>query len=548
MALKFRFIPIYRKSAATFLIDLLLLIFVAWVWGVYDYDVDPAPTALWTLLELGALWFILRILLAILPRIRDLLTLALVLWAVIEGIWGIGQLWGWLAPGHALFRTTGSFFNSGPYGGFLATLFPLILHLWIRSHKRGAKIDSYITLIAGGVLILILPATLSRTAWIAAIASSVWVLYHDTSIFTGLRELAQKYPKRASATTALAILLIVGAGIGAIRLKQQSADGRILLWKTTLTAIRQAPINGVGLGGFPAAYGEGQSYRYRSGLMTEHEIAVAGSPEYAFNEYLRIFLEEGAIGGILFLMITLCILWIGRRNDRIGLSGSFLALSIFALASYPYSLWQFCILWIILGALSLSSWTGRSSSYFWLLACIPFLIVVYYAESAKHPYRLAEQEWHLRRLPHVGTPSEGTLNWYQSLYPQLKHNSRFIFDYGMVLNRAKLYATADSALARGMEISCDPMFLNVRGRNAHENGRYEDADTHYHSSIALLPGRVYPYYLLVRLYADSAYYHPRRLREVADSVMLIEPKVHSPAVLQMRREVRSILQKLKTDE
>jgi len=39
---------------------------------------------------------------------------------------------------------------------------------------------------------------------------------------------------------------------------------------------------------------------------TETEKRVAGSPEYAFNEYLQIFLEEGLLGILLFLLLSVC--------------------------------------------------------------------------------------------------------------------------------------------------------------------------------------------------------------------------------------------------
>lgn len=47
------------------------------------------------------------------------------------------------------------------------------------------------------------------------------------------------------------------------------------------------------LGGFPAAYAETQAEYMASGKATEQEKLVAGCPEYAFNEYLQIGLEQG---------------------------------------------------------------------------------------------------------------------------------------------------------------------------------------------------------------------------------------------------------------
>ena len=46
---------------------------------------------------------------------------------LIEAIWGFRQLQGWAYSNHSLFRLTGSFFNPGPYSGYLAITLPVAL-------------------------------------------------------------------------------------------------------------------------------------------------------------------------------------------------------------------------------------------------------------------------------------------------------------------------------------------------------------------------------------------------------------------------------------
>jgi hypothetical protein len=48
----------------------------------------------------------------------------------------------------------------------------------------------------------------------------------------------------------------------------------------------------------------------------ETEKLVAGSPKYAFNEYLRIFLEWGVVGGVLFLLTTILIILREIKNNE----------------------------------------------------------------------------------------------------------------------------------------------------------------------------------------------------------------------------------------
>jgi hypothetical protein len=54
-----------------------------------------------------------------------------------EAVWGLLQLYGFRPSQHGLFRLTGSFFNPGPYSGYLAVVFPMALYYWVREGSKG---------------------------------------------------------------------------------------------------------------------------------------------------------------------------------------------------------------------------------------------------------------------------------------------------------------------------------------------------------------------------------------------------------------------------
>lgn len=105
------------------------------------------------------------------------------------GLWecGLGwaQLSGFCRSRHPLFPVTGSFYNPGPYCGFLAVLIPFSLHKLINDHEPiNDKVDN---LIQKGVNILssaylvpavaLMPVLMGRTGWIAAFAGSLLSLW-----------------------------------------------------------------------------------------------------------------------------------------------------------------------------------------------------------------------------------------------------------------------------------------------------------------------------------------------------------------------------------
>ena len=62
-------------------------------------------------------------------------------------------------------------------------------------------------------------------------------------------------------------------------------------------------------------------------------------------------------------------------------------------------------------------------------------------------------------------------------------------------------------------------------------------------AIRILPERLYPYYLLAKLYAEPEFYQADKLRAAAGTVLAKEPKVETTAIREMRAEIRKILEK-----
>lgn len=530
--------------------DLLVLAFIIAITVNYNNEANLAPLSLFMILQLGILWYFCRICTFLFPVISNYVIYAILLIGLIEAIWGLGQLYNFFPSNHALFKTTGSFFNSGPYGGFIALMFPLALHFWL-IYKKKSRIFECLFLTIGIILLLVFPATLSRTAWIAAIIGCVLVVYFGTNITAKLKDFSKLHPRKAFLLTAIIVVLFCGSIYGIIHLKKNSAHGRLFIWKVTTLAIKESSPQGVGLGGFPTAYAEAQMDYFKSGKGTESEKLVAGSPEYAFNEYLRIFLEQGVFGGILFLLLTILIIRSGIRNKQTGAAGSFLALSVFAFASYPYYLWEFLVMWVLLGSVCISKKGDirrkkikKQSIFFSILFLMLLTTGTSYCLKQLQPYRQAKKEWDKLRPLFTMKAYESINDEYKNLYAKLNHDQKFVFEYAVTLNATKQYEKADSILARGLQLSCDPMFYNVKGRNYHEMGKYEQSEICYLNSTYLLPERIYPYYLLTKLYADSANFQPENMQLSARAVLEKEPKVHSTAINEMRDEVKKILKSM----
>ena len=86
------------------------------------------------------------------------------------------------------------------------------------------------------------------------------------------------------------------------------------------------------------------------------------------------------------------------------------------------------------------------------------------------------------------------------------------------------------------------MILNIIGKNCQALGNYEEAEKWFIRSTHRLPNRIYPYYLLAKLYAECPDFFPREKLEWAVRMVLEkEAKVESTAIKQMREEVKELL-------
>ena len=73
---------------------------------------------------------------------------------------------------------------------------------------------------------------------------------------------------------------------------------------------------------------------------------------------------------------------------------------------------------------------------------------------------------------------------------------------------------------------------------------YKCAEAFFLISVSRLPGRIYPYYLLAKLYSEPNYRDKDKFEDMKWNVLNRTPKVHSTAIEEMRQEVEEMAKKL----
>jgi O-antigen ligase len=485
--------------------------------------------------------------------IKKLLCFAFILFGMYEAGLGLLQLYGFEQSNHGLFRLTGSFFNPGPYAGFLAVIAPVAFYLLFnhKGHERATpppfvgrgqggeaiielslKIVSALTL---AVILLVLPATMSRAAWVAVLVGCIAVM--PEKIKNGAKRCNPRLLRTAIIAVAVSIIL---AGAGLYVLKKDSADGRLLTWKISLQTIVKHPF-GTGLGNFAGAYGDTQAEYFASGQGSKTEEWVAGNPEYGFNEFLQIGVESGILAFALF--IAICILaaknlW---KNREFGLLGSLLALLVFACFSYPFGLWEFLVLFVFLLAVAntnpdLTNCTGKHRLKKLAFLCIIIVIGVILSRDL-YPIFKAEKQWKREQILYHSELYSEAAEAFRRHEPYLNDNTEYLFEYGRSLSMTKDYEESNRILQRAVKISCDPMLYNIMGKNFQALKQYSDAERCFLKAANIVPNRLYPWYLLAKLYEETG--QTDKAAAAAEIVLTRKPKTDSKAVEEMRKAVVS---------
>ena len=105
----------------------------------------------------------------------------------------------------------------------------------------------------------------------------------------------------------------------------------------------------------------------------------------------------------------------------------------------------------------------------------------------------------------------------------------------------KRYDEAIVILERAKLVSCHPSIYTLQGQCYQVLGNFADAEKCYKAAALLLPIRIYPYYLLAKLYAEPDFYHETKMKQMINIVLTKEPKVYSKAIHEMRMEMNILL-------
>lgn len=509
--------------------------------------------------------FAVAMLLFVRPKVAiDVLLWSICTAATVEAVLGLMQLYGFRFSNHGIFRLTGTFYNPGPLGGYIAMAVPAVLYLFIKTsqiyRRKNLLIKPvkylitirYCVLLAMiSVMLVVLPSTMSRTGWIAAVVSSVYVCWCSTDL---LKKVLCRFNKRVFIS--LSIILLSITAVGVWKLKSESAFGRVFLWKISAMAVTDSPW--VGNNNFSTAYANAQERYFQSQIHQHginnlgHEEDVAAILDYAFNEYFNFAIEHGLPLFLIVVALIVVICVFGHRRLRYGLCGAVISFAVFAFASYPAHIPAFVamLLLTLIGCVWVKK---RQKMAFKIVFCILAVLVSgtmlcgsnFYSQRA-----FFMCQWDKSRFMYTSKRYPIAADSYSKIYDGMCWNGRFLYEYGHSLFKTKNYERAEYVLLQSAKLSGDPMILNILGECAQARGNYQSAEDYYLRSVYRLPNRLYPHYLLYLLYSDPEWADTHKQQRLSEyQIITTKPlKTESSATDEMRRNVIELENTLNNNE
>lgn len=345
--------------------------------------------------------------------------------------------------------------------------------------------------------------------WIAAIALFVFVCFSESRsgiiavLLASFIIVIEKYDYlRRKILSKKILFMIIPIGVAFLllmyKLKADSANGRLLMWRVSIEMIKDKPLFGFGHDGFEAHYMDYQADYLLSNPDSSFTI-LADNVNHPFNEYLLFVIRYGLISFMALIAFLFMLIQKTRTlalEYRYVILGFIISIMTWCAFSYPYSV---PFIWIMTGLILIVvcyDYLFKWQKFIFMMTIIFSAIGI----IASICHYVPESDW--KKILHrsLAGETEKVLPDYQRLYEQLKHNKLFLYNYGAELHQIEHY---DESLTIINECSG---FLNdydvqlLLGDCYEKLGDTINAINHYTQAGYMVPNKFIPHYYIMRLY------------------------------------------------
>ncbi|MCH5216261.1 MAG: O-antigen ligase family protein [Muribaculaceae bacterium] len=412
---------------------------------------------------------------------------------------------------------TGHFDNPAGLMACLCVSLPFALYVYSRTMQHKPLVLGAIVLIYLGIIV-----SQSRTGIV--IGAFVMACYFMRQKRLSLRRIC-------IIAIAMAVVMIVVSYF----VNQDSANGRLLIWRCCWDMTKDEPITGYGLGGFRRLYMDYQAAYLQANPDCPFTM-LAANVNFPFNEYINLYLCFGILGYICLGLIVALLIVCYRIYPTSAARYAFLSLAIIAfisIFSYPFTYpitWVICLVSILIIVYNNFLNIKRSRT---VIASIVFIIIGIVGLCYSYNDIKGEIKW-------ADAYQCNDLVKYKDVSKDLRNNPYFLYSYAITLLEK---GEIDESL--GVALQCDKLLSNydlelILGDIYTEKGEYNQAEFHYQKALQMCPCRFMPLNALYDMYIKSG--DGNKAHKMAQLVIDKPIKVKSRTVSAIKYKMQRVMQ------
>ena len=442
-------------------------------------------------------------------------------------LYGIAQYIGLISSRH-LFMVVGSFDNPAGYASMLSMSIPFVCY-YIYSDKCDKKTPLWFIYF---VIVLAITLSASRTGILISIIISVTYIIKRYKINFSNVTLWLKF---------IMMLLVIAIILGFYIFKKDSTKGRVIIWRCTWEMIKEKPWFGHGYKSFEAKYMLYQADYFEQNKKSDY-ILLSDNVKHPFNEFILLIVEFGFFAFFLFLLfvIQLILLYRKRQTDEsFSLMLSLLAIAIFSFFSYPFQYPHTWLIFFMCVQLILFDNREKQCKIYWPSKFIVvFSSILLFSITVKEMY--FENKWYLIEHKRKFGNIQEVIATYETLYPHLKKNAYFLYNYAAKLNYFGYYERSCFLVDKCRNYFNDYDVQMLIADNLFHLEEWNKAKNHYSKAFYMCPNRFVP---LNQLHKIAILENDSNMaRKIACLIIDKPTKVPSATVYKIKQKMQQYLE------
>ena len=443
----------------------------------------------------------------------------------LEVLYALIQLGGLLPDNYRYAHFSGSLNNPAVFGMLLSFCLPISFYFYSQAQGKGKMMWQILSMI----FLVFVVLSDSRTAFLAA-CSGVFL------VFVLMNPLFPRRILRKSITAVVRVVFILFILIALYLYKQDSADGRILIWNVCIEMIKEKPLLGWGIGGYDAHY-----MNFQAEYLTSHPDSplslLADDTKSPFNEFIHIALVCGIPCAVLSGGVVVWTMWYIYHTcmeHRAVLLSLVVVFVVWCMFGYPLDI---PFVWLILLFCILSMKPSKPCVRFPIYCCVIVLLVwaSFCCVLVRNTIHDCRRVYLQESAMNSSKSKKEILDEYEAMYKDFSNDGLFLYNYAAMLHLYGLYEKSAMIFKECSRYINDYNMMLLMGDNYQQMNVPDSALTYYERASRMIPCRYLPLYYQMTVFQEQG--------EHDDARAIAEVIIHKENKIKKSRTVEEIIKR-----